>query len=95
MFYKRISAKEAKSVLQSGSAAIVDIRDITSFNSGHVQGAYHLTQETLPDFIKDRLKTETIFVMCYHGSSSQLAAQYLVDQGFEDVYSIDGGYEEW
>ncbi len=33
--------------------------------------------------------------MCYHGISSQGAAQYLVNQGFEEVYSVDGGFEAW
>ncbi|MCV6069119.1 sulfurtransferase, partial [Escherichia coli] len=31
----------------------------------------------------------------YHGISSQGAAQYLVNQGFEQVYSVDGGFEAW
>jgi thiosulfate sulfurtransferase len=38
---------------------------------------------------------QPILVMCYHGISSQGAAQYLVNQGFEEVYSVDGGFEAW
>ena len=38
---------------------------------------------------------QPILVMCYHGISSQGAAQYLVNQGFEQVYSVDGGFEAW
>jgi len=34
-------------------------------------------------------------VVCYHGHSSQPAAQYFAAQGFEDVYSMDGGFEVW
>ncbi len=33
--------------------------------------------------------------MCYHGISSQGAAQYLINQGFDAVYSVDGGFEAW
>ncbi len=36
-----------------------------------------------------------VFVMCYHGISSQGAAQYLLQQGFEHVYSVEGGFETW
>lgn len=38
---------------------------------------------------------QPVLVMCYHGISSQGAAQYLVNQGFEEVYSVDGGFEAW
>lgn len=33
--------------------------------------------------------------MCYHGISSRGAAQFLIGQGFESVYSVDGGFEAW
>ena len=36
-----------------------------------------------------------IIIVCYHGMSSQGAASYLVEQGFEDVYSMDGGFTAW
>jgi thiosulfate sulfurtransferase len=34
-------------------------------------------------------------VMCYHGNSSKGAAQYLLQQGYEEVYSVDGGFDAW
>jgi thiosulfate sulfurtransferase len=34
-------------------------------------------------------------VCCYHGNSSQGAAQYFAEQGFTQAYSLDGGYEMW
>jgi thiosulfate sulfurtransferase len=34
-------------------------------------------------------------VMCYHGNSSKGAAQYLLQQGYDAVYSIDGGFDAW
>ena len=30
-----------------------------------------------------------------HGNSSQPAAQFLYEKGFEQVYSLDGGFEAW
>ena len=36
-----------------------------------------------------------VLVMCYHGISSRGAAQFLIGQGFESVYSVDGGFEAW
>ena len=36
-----------------------------------------------------------VLVYCYHGISSQNAAAFLIERGFETVYSLDGGFEAW
>ena len=40
-------------------------------------------------------KDRPLVVYCYHGHSSQMAARFLVDQGFTEVYNLEGGYEAW
>lgn len=74
---------------------MVDIRDPQSFAAGHVPRALHLTNETLSDFVRDTAFEQPVMVMCYHGNSSRGAAQYLITLGFENVYSIDGGFAAW
>ena len=74
---------------------IVDIRDAASFASGHVQGAINLNNENLASFVAEAYMDQPLIVVCYHGISSQGAAEYLVEQGFDDVYSLDGGYQAW
>ncbi|EMF7615575.1 thiosulfate sulfurtransferase GlpE [Providencia stuartii] len=78
-----------------GTAILVDVRDPQSFRARHASGAYHLTNETLSAFLAQTDYEQTIMVMCYHGHSSQGAAQYLINIGFESVYSINGGFEAW
>ena len=46
-------------------------------------------------FVNSTDKSNTIIVYCYHGNSSQKAAQLLINFGFLNVYSLNGGYEEW
>ncbi|NKF52058.1 thiosulfate sulfurtransferase GlpE [Shewanella sp. WXL01] len=74
---------------------IVDIRDAASFAQGHIQGATHLTNENIAHFIADADMDAPLIVVCYHGISSQGAATYLIEQGFDDVYSLDGGFTAW
>ena len=45
--------------------------------------------------VLDTEKNQSIIVCCYHGNSSQRAAQFLTDRGFKNVYSLNGGYEQW
>jgi len=94
--FKRIGVLESKGLLDNDmTAMLVDIRDVDSYNEGHVTGAFHLSQEVLPSFLRDTEKHIPVLIMCYHGNSSQVVAQLLSGQGFSDVYSIDGGYEAW
>ncbi|MBO0752428.1 MAG: hypothetical protein J2P53_09965, partial [Bradyrhizobiaceae bacterium] len=40
-------------------------------------------------------KTAPILIYCYRGNASQEYAKILCDFGFEDVLSLDGGFEAW
>lgn len=93
--FQRIDKNTALEKLSNSKSVLLDIRDLASFEDGHAKDAIHLTEKNLPDFVANADKTAPTLVMCYHGNSSQMVAQYLNEQGFTDVYSIDGGYEEW
>jgi thiosulfate sulfurtransferase len=95
MSIKRISPLSAKEILKNKHSLLLDIRDTESFNAGHDSRAIHIDQDSLPAFLANTDKNRTILVMCYHGNRSQSVAQLLSEEGFTDVYSIDGGYETW
>lgn len=90
-----ITVEQAYQRWQQGLATLVDIRDPASFARTHVRGAFHLTNDTLQQFIQQAELEQPVMVMCYHGISSRGAAQYLSQQGFTEVYSVDGGFEAW
>lgn len=92
---KQIDVLTAKQQLSNNEAILVDIRDDVSFALGHPENAIHLTGDNLDDFISSTDRFQPILVMCYHGISSINVGQYLLQNGFVDVSSISGGYEEW
>lgn len=95
MPFTRISIDEVDTKLQSGAVTLADIRDPASYARGHLANATHLSNQNLAEFIEEADKSLPLVVYCYHGNSSQGAAQYLSNQGFKDVYSMDGGFEAW
>ncbi len=92
--YQCISPEQARELLDRG-AALVDVRDPHSFALAHIDGARHLDNQSLADFIAAADLDAPLIVTCYHGHSSQNAAAYLAYQGFSEVYSLDGGFELW
>ncbi|ACO80791.1 thiosulfate sulfurtransferase [Azotobacter vinelandii CA] len=92
--FRRIPPQQAQ-VLRSQGAVVVDIRDPQSYAQGHIAGARHLDNQSLADFMAQADFQRPLIVACYHGNSSQGAAAYLAQQGFTEVYSLDGGFELW
>ena len=93
--FECINVADAHQKLQEKEAVLVDIRDPQSFAMGHAVQAFHLTNDTLGAFMRDNDFDTPVMEMCYHGNSSKGAAQYLLQQGYDVVYSIDGGFEAW
>ncbi len=93
--FKEITVEHAAQMHQAGKALFLDIRDPRSFESSHVPGALPLNDSNVQDFVTKTDKTKPIVCYCYHGHTSQGAAAYLADQGFDKVYSIAGGFELW
>ncbi|PMH45432.1 thiosulfate sulfurtransferase [Vibrio sp. 10N.286.49.B3] len=93
--FQHIDVHSAYALLDQEGTRLVDIRDPQSFALARATSAFHLTNDTMTQFMDDIEFDQPILVMCYHGISSQGAAQYLMNQGFEQVYSVDGGFEAW
>ncbi|PJI48395.1 MAG: thiosulfate sulfurtransferase GlpE [Pseudomonas sp.] len=92
--FKRIAPDQAQQLRDSG-ARVVDIRDPQSYAMGHISGSQHIDNHSVADFIRGADMDAPLVVVCYHGNSSQSAAAYFVQQGFSEVYSLDGGFELW
>jgi len=92
--YKRISREKAQELI-SDQVTIIDVRDQQSYSMGHIENAVHVSDENIQQFIDGTDKSKPLIIYCYRGYSSQDAAEYLSNKGFMDVYSMDGGFEEW
>ena len=93
--FEHIDAARTAEWLEQGGVELVDIRDPHSFAAGHIANARHLSNENVGQFLEEADRATPVIVCCYHGNSSQQAAQFLIQQGFEQVFSLDGGFEHW
>ncbi len=90
----QIDVAQARELFETG-ATFVDVRDPASFEAAHVPGAHHLSDANIEKFVSQQEKAKTVVVYCYHGNTSLGGAAYLMDQGFQKVYSLAGGFELW
>lgn len=94
MSFKHIDVDGARALLEQG-AVLVDIRDALSFEQAHIAVSQPLSNANLQQFLQQVEFETPVLVLCYHGNSSQMAANFLAEQGLEQVYSVDGGFTAW
>lgn len=93
MPYRSVTTAEAERLLQETRPVVLDLRDRTSFDAGHLPGARHLTDTVLGELMSRR--HEPTLVYCYRGNSSKEIARLLARRGFSNLYELDEGWEGW
>ncbi len=92
---RRISIEQAQVLITEQNPVIVDVRDPQSYAVSRIQGAVHLSNDSIGSFLQQTDRQRPVLVYCYHGNSSISAGQFLAEQGFTEVMSMDGGFESW
>lgn len=75
------------------SLFILDVREPAEFAFGHIPGAINMPFSQM-EFNKLN-KDESIYVICRSGNRSDLAAQRLSDEGFQQIVNIVPGMNQW
>ena len=89
-----VTVQEAK-VLVSEGAYLLDVRTQDEWDGAHVPGAVLIPLGELENRT-DEIPTGTmIVVMCRSGNRSLQGRDILIEAGFENVYSMYGGINEW
>jgi len=78
-------------------AVLLDVREPDEFEQGAVPGSIHIPRGNLEPNVENRLpdKQAPVVVMCAGGVRSAFAAQTLQQIGYQDVVSMDGGFNRW
>ena len=73
---------------------LIDVRDDWEYSLTSIKGSNHIPLNELVDRVQEIMFEEEIVVICHYGERSQLAAQELVECGF-NVYNLTGGIDVW
>lgn len=95
--YRQISQEEAKEMMGAGDAVVLDVREQSEYDEGHIPGAVLLPvgsidEDTAAAVIPE--KSATVLVYCRSGNRSKTAAAALAELGYTDVYEF-GGINTW
>ncbi|QBR83694.1 rhodanese-like domain-containing protein [Legionella israelensis] len=76
---------------------LIDVREHHEWLSSRIPGALHIPKDEIPHCISQTIpdKTQPIYLHCKSGVRSLYAASCLLEMGYEEVYSVDGGIIDW
>ncbi len=83
--------------LAPGSAAIIDVREASEWDQGHLPGAVHISKSYIEQQIEGAVpdRDAPVILYCAGGVRSLFAAQTLADMGYTNVKSMSGGFQAW
>ncbi|HVF54720.1 MAG TPA: rhodanese-like domain-containing protein [Pyrinomonadaceae bacterium] len=81
----------------AGGARLIDVREDDEWRAGHAEGAEHIGRGVIERDIETKIpdKRTELILYCGGGYRSALAADNLQRMGYENVYSLAGGWRAW
>ncbi|HLW04762.1 MAG TPA: rhodanese-like domain-containing protein [Azoarcus sp.] len=92
-----LAPMDATNKINREDATVIDVREKLEYTQGHIPNARHIPlaelDRRLPELSK--LKNSPLIVCCASGSRSRTALAKLKNEGFEQVFNLRGGINEW
>jgi hydroxyacylglutathione hydrolase len=82
-------------VKNNQEAEIIDLRGLTEYNSGHIQGAKHLFVGNLLQNLDKVSKDKPVIIHCQGGDRSAIGYSLLLKNGYTHIKNYSGGINEW
>ncbi|MDR0287550.1 MAG: rhodanese-like domain-containing protein, partial [Clostridiales bacterium] len=95
--YKKLTAEQAKAIIDSGQPYILlDVRTVSEYNEKRINGAISIPVDEIDKKANSELpdKSALIMVYCLSGVRSSSAAKLLISKGYTNIYDI-GGIRDW
>jgi len=101
--YKTVYLNEAFHLMDSlHNFLLLDVRSpgeyadtsrATALNIGRIRGSMNITIDSVPGRMADliKYKDQPVFIYCSHSQRSRRVSKFLSENGFKNVYNINGG----
>lgn len=95
VIYTEIDALTLHDMLENDQVLLVDVRNDDEVARGIITGAKHLPLHLLPIRAGELPDDMPIVFYCHSGIRSANACAFLVSQGHENLFNLQGGVIAW
>jgi Grx4 family monothiol glutaredoxin len=93
---RHITPQEAATMLESrGDGLFLDVRSPEERACATIAGFVPLDQELAEKLLAEGNLDRPLVFLCHYGGRSAQAADYFVQRGFQRVFNVSGGIDEW
>ena len=95
--FQNASPTETIQMINRDDAIVLDVREDSEFNTGHILNSIHIPQGHLKTRLGEleKHKGKPIIIGCRSGHRSGKACAMLKKEGFDTVYNLAGGVMAW
>lgn len=76
-------------------AQVIDLRENNDFDKGHIMGARDMPYTQLKEKMSGLRKDQPVYLYDTTGALSMRAASRLRKAGFNEIYWLKNGYDDW
>jgi rhodanese-related sulfurtransferase len=94
----RVTIDELKALMEKKAVLVIDVRDPSAFEAGHVPGAVNIDYVDMPERARDYLAETRLIVTycaCTNETTAARAALDLNQAGVKSVKALAGGWNDW
>ena len=93
---KNISPKEINDkIISNDDIAIVDVRELTEYEAGHIENAIHVPFAGVTKNLQDVPRDKEIIVYDQTGKRSPIVVKQLIREGYLDSFNLLDGLDKW
>ena len=94
--YGNVDVAEARDLIgEKGGLVILDVRTVSEYDSGHLEGAINIPVEALSGRLSELNPNDELLVYCRTGNRSTTAVGILRENGYDRIYHMDAGIVAW
>ncbi|MGN7473585.1 rhodanese-like domain-containing protein [Bacillus velezensis] len=94
--YTEVTSLEIANAVENGLVQVVDVRNLTEWQEGHIPNAQHIMLGTLQGRLNEIKSDKPILVQCLSGARSAIGASILqANNDFKQVLKLDSGISQW
>ncbi|MFV0466215.1 MAG: FAD-dependent oxidoreductase [Lachnospiraceae bacterium] len=89
--YSQVNVDKVRELVESG-AVIIDVREVSEYERGHVKGARNIPLSQLRERYQEIPKEVPVYVHCRTGQRSYNAVRALINLGYQNAINITGSF---
>ena len=96
--FELLDVKDYKKAVINKKVQLVDVRTASEFKKGHLGQAMNIDfydKQSFETSFEKLDKKQPVYLYCRSGFRSKKAAKRLLDMGFNKVYDLKGGLNNW